>query len=53
LTTQIYFAGDEYNRWDPWWDVSLTIPLELDADPPSGRVGRRGGFDIALRERSI
>jgi catechol 1,2-dioxygenase len=53
LTTQIYFEGDEYNRWDPWWHASLTIPLELDADPPSRRVGRRGAFDIALRERSI
>jgi protocatechuate 3,4-dioxygenase beta subunit len=52
LTTQIYFEGDDYNRWDPWWHASLTISLEPDADPPSGRAGRRGVFDIVLRERS-
>ena len=25
LTTQIYFEGDEYNEWDPWWSASLTM----------------------------
>jgi catechol 1,2-dioxygenase len=49
LTTQIYFTGDKYNRWDPWWDASLTIRLERDVDTGSGRPGRRGIFDITLR----
>jgi catechol 1,2-dioxygenase len=52
LTTQIYFEGDEYNRWDPWWHASLTIRLERDVDAHSSRIGRRGVFDIALESRS-
>ncbi|HYT64993.1 MAG TPA: hypothetical protein VEL51_01140, partial [Vicinamibacterales bacterium] len=52
LTTQIYFEGDPYNHWDPWWDASLTIRLERDVDPESGRVQRRGIFDVVLRQRS-
>ena len=49
LTTQIYFEGDEYNEWDPWWKASLTIRLEsyLQQDPYERR--QRGVFDIALR----
>jgi protocatechuate 3,4-dioxygenase beta subunit len=52
LTTQIYFEGDRFNRWDPWWRPSLTIRLERDVDAPSQRVRRRGVFDIALRPKS-
>ena len=52
LTTQIYFDGDEYNRWDPWWDPALTIRLADDAAVQSPRVLRRGVFDIALTARS-
>jgi catechol 1,2-dioxygenase len=48
LTTQIYFEGDEYNHWDPWWRASLTIHLTQEIDTQSGRVRRRGVFDIAL-----
>jgi catechol 1,2-dioxygenase len=51
LTTQIYFEDDEYNRWDPWWHASLTIRLEREVDSQSGRAGRRGVFDIALRHK--
>ena len=49
LTTQIYFEGDDYNEWDPWWKASLTIRLEsyLQQDPYERR--QRGVFDIALR----
>jgi protocatechuate 3,4-dioxygenase beta subunit len=52
LTTQIYFDGDRYNRWDPWWRASLTIHLERHVVAPSGQMGHRGIFDIALRPRS-
>jgi catechol 1,2-dioxygenase len=52
LTTQIYFEGDKYNRSDPWWHASLTIPLERFVDSESGRAGYRGTFDIVLRQRS-
>jgi len=48
LTTQIFFEGDTYNRWDLWWRESLTIRLERAAMPESGRVGHRGVFDITL-----
>ena len=48
LTTQIFFEGDAYNRWDPWWHESLTICLQGQ----SRRIGRRGVFDIALQQRS-
>jgi catechol 1,2-dioxygenase len=51
LTTQIYFEGDEYNPWDPWWNASLTIRLEREVDQQSGRVRQRGVFDIVLRLR--
>jgi catechol 1,2-dioxygenase len=51
LTTQIDFEGDRYNRWDPWWHASLTIRLDRGVTP-SGRIGHRGVFDIALRQRS-
>ena len=47
LTTQIFFEGDEYNRWDPWWHESLTICLQGQ----SGRIGRRGVFDVALQQK--
>jgi catechol 1,2-dioxygenase len=50
LTTQIYFEGDEYNHWDPWWHASLTIRLAQEVDPRSGRVRRRGIFNIALED---
>lgn len=50
LTTQIYFAGDPYNRWDPWWRESLTIVLGRGAVPGSDRIGYRGRFDITLRD---
>ena len=52
LTTQIYFEGDKYNRWDPWWHASLTIRLERQMDAGSGRVEHRGTFDVVLRPRS-
>ena len=52
LTTQIFFEGDTYNSWDPWWRPSLTIRLEPDGVTESGRVGWRGVFDIALRQSS-
>jgi catechol 1,2-dioxygenase len=49
LTTQIFFEGDEYNEWDPWWAASLTIGLEPCVDEGSRRLHQRGVFDIALR----
>lgn len=52
LTTQIYFEGDKYNRSDPWWDASLTIPLERRIDEESGRAGYHGVFDVVLPQRS-
>ena len=52
LTTQIYFEGDEYNRWDPWWDASLTIRLEKNVETGALLVGWRGVFDVVLRRRS-
>jgi catechol 1,2-dioxygenase len=51
LTTQIYFQGDKYNRSDPWWKPSLTIPLERDINAESDRVEYRGTFDVVLRPR--
>jgi protocatechuate 3,4-dioxygenase beta subunit len=48
LTTQIYFEGDRYNRWDPWWLASLTIRLEHVTK--SGLHGYRGLFDITLQQ---
>jgi protocatechuate 3,4-dioxygenase beta subunit len=51
LTTQIYFDGDKYNHWDPWWHAASTIRLERDADT-ADRPGYRGTFDIVLRERA-
>jgi catechol 1,2-dioxygenase len=53
LTTQIYFEGDKYNHWDPWWQASLTIPLERHMDAESDRPGYRGAFNIVLRPRSV
>ena len=52
LTTQIYFEGDEYNHWDPWWRASLTIRLERTPIGESGRSGYRSVFDIVLRPAS-
>jgi protocatechuate 3,4-dioxygenase beta subunit len=52
LTTQIYFEGDQYNDSDPWWHESLTIRLAEEIDAQSGRVGRRGVFDIAMEQKS-
>jgi catechol 1,2-dioxygenase len=52
LTTQVYFEGDRFNHWDPWWRPSLTIRLERDVDAPSKRIRHRGVFDIALRQKS-
>jgi protocatechuate 3,4-dioxygenase beta subunit len=52
LTTQIYFEGDKYNRSDPWWQESLTIPLQRHLNYESKRVEWRGVFDIALQRRS-
>ena len=52
LITQIYFEGDKYNRWVPWWDASLTIPLEQHVDSESGRAAYRGVFNIVLSPRS-
>jgi catechol 1,2-dioxygenase len=52
LTTQIFFEGDKYNRWDPWWRASLTIRLARDVVAQSGQMWHRGVFDIALRQRS-
>lgn len=45
LTTQLYFAGDEFLARDPWARTSLTIPLtpgEKEGDPQTGL------FDIVL-----
>ena len=50
LTTQIYFEGDRYNRWDPWWLASLTIRLEHASMTESGLAGYRGVFDITLQQ---
>jgi catechol 1,2-dioxygenase len=52
LTTQIFFEGDKYNRWDPWWRPSLTVSLERNVIVASGRVGYSGVFDIALQPAS-
>jgi catechol 1,2-dioxygenase len=52
LITQIYFEGDKYNRSDPWWNASLTIPLERQRDRESGRPAHHGVFDIVLQPRS-
>ena len=52
LTTQIFFEGDKYNRWDPWWRASLTVSLERNVIAASGRVGYSGVFDIALQPAS-
>ena len=51
LTTQIYFEGDKYNQWDPWWDPALTIPLADDAEAAPGRARCLGVFNITLRPR--
>lgn len=51
LTTQIYFEGDKYNRWDPWWRPSLTISLERDVVAQAGRIRHRGAFDITLQQK--
>lgn len=48
LTTQIFFEGDKYNRWDPWWRASLTIRLDRAATTAAGRVGHHGVFDVVL-----
>jgi catechol 1,2-dioxygenase len=50
LTTQIFFEGDKYNRWDPWWQAALTIRLERATMTESGRIGHRGVFDMTLRQ---
>jgi catechol 1,2-dioxygenase len=50
LTTQIYFQGDRYNRWDPWWHASLTIQLRSQVDPDHRRR-YHGVFDIVLQRR--
>jgi protocatechuate 3,4-dioxygenase beta subunit len=52
LTTQIYFEGDTYNHWDPWWDASLTISLERQVDGESGQAIYRGAFNIVLKPRA-
>ncbi len=49
LTTQIYFEGDEYNEWDPWWDASLTIRPDWSIDERSARRRGHGVFNITLR----
>jgi len=51
LITQIYFQGDKYNRWDPWWLSSTTIRLDHDLEVASARARSTGHFDIALRSR--
>jgi len=48
---QIYFEGDKYNRWDPWWLSSTTIRLDHDLEVASARARSTGHFDIALRSR--
>lgn len=52
LITQIYLEGDKYNRSDPWWDPSLTIPLERHVVGESGQTVHRGVFDVVLMPRS-
>jgi catechol 1,2-dioxygenase len=47
LTTQIFFEGDPYNRWDPWWKSSLTIHLDAHAESDGRRISV-GTFDIVL-----
>jgi catechol 1,2-dioxygenase len=51
LITQIYFEGDKYNRWDPWWQPSLTISLKRDVDTQMGRSRHQGVFDIVLQRK--
>lgn len=51
LTTQIYFEGDKYNRFDPWWRESLTIGLQQHVDSRSNRVEWYGAFHVALQPR--
>jgi protocatechuate 3,4-dioxygenase beta subunit len=50
LTTQIYFEGDTYNTWDPWWKSSLTIQLEVYTDADGRRISR-GVFDIVMQPK--
>jgi protocatechuate 3,4-dioxygenase beta subunit len=48
LTTQIFFEGDEYNEWDPWWKPSLTIRLNTPPDCDARPVSH-GTFDVVLQ----
>jgi len=43
LTTQMYFAGDPYNRQDPFYDPSLESDVKKN-----GAGTWQGTFDIAL-----
>lgn len=43
LTTQLYFAGDEFNDADPWYDPSLAMTLE-----DVGDGSKRTTFDFVL-----
>jgi protocatechuate 3,4-dioxygenase beta subunit len=52
LTTQIFFEGDKYNRWDSLWCPSLTIHLQRADMTEPGRTGYRGVFDLTLRQKS-
>jgi protocatechuate 3,4-dioxygenase beta subunit len=44
LTTQLYFAGDQYNSIDPWWKQKLTMAL---ADDGSG--GKQSTFNFVIQ----
>lgn len=46
LVTQLYFAGDKYNRLDPFIKKTLIIPLS--ARRAAGGKYREGTFDIVL-----
>jgi catechol 1,2-dioxygenase len=50
LITQIYFHGDRYNQWDPWWHRSLTIHVQSQIDA-AHRRGYHGIFDIVVQRR--
>ncbi len=47
LTTQMYFAGDPYNRQDPFYDPSLEV-APASAQLPDGSRAQAATFDITM-----